>query len=77
MEVESGYAGGSKDVEQPATRKSADHAQQDVEQDASPLLFTILLPMNPAIRPRTIQARNDIVSPVCPVDKRSEEKDRP
>jgi hypothetical protein len=34
IEVESAYARGSKDVEQPATGKSADNTQQDVEQDA-------------------------------------------
>jgi hypothetical protein len=34
VEVESGYARGSKGVEQPSTGKSADNAQQDVEQDA-------------------------------------------
>src|ERR1051326_1506825 len=39
----------------------------------SPLRFTILLPMNPAIRPRTIQARNDMLSPDCPVHECSDE----
>jgi hypothetical protein len=34
VKVESGYARGSKDMEQPATGKSADNAQQDVEQNA-------------------------------------------
>jgi hypothetical protein len=33
--------------------------------------------MNPAIRPRTSHAKNDIVSPLCPVKERNEEKDRP
>src|ERR1017187_8976140 len=35
IEVESAYARGSKDVEQPATGKSADNTHQDVEQDRS------------------------------------------
>jgi hypothetical protein len=34
VEVESAYAWGSKDVEQPATNKSADNTQQNVEQNA-------------------------------------------
>ena len=34
VEVGSAYARGSKYMEQPATSKSADNAQQDVEQDA-------------------------------------------
>jgi hypothetical protein len=43
----------------------------------SPLRFTSLLAMNPATKPRTIQARNDIVSPSFPVNERSEEEVRP
>jgi len=34
VEVDSAYAMGSKDAEQPATAKSADNTQQDVEQHA-------------------------------------------
>jgi hypothetical protein len=33
--------------------------------------------MNPATRPRTIHAKNDIVSPSCPVNDRKEEEVRP
>jgi len=34
VEVQSAYAGGTEYTEQPATSKSADNSQQDVEQNA-------------------------------------------
>ena len=45
VEVESAYTTSSKDVEQPATSKSADNTQQDVEQNAltSPIYMRCVL----------------------------------
>src|SRR5580658_4645460 len=43
----------------------------------SPLLFTILLPMNPAIKPRTIQEKYDIVSPFSTLNREKSVEEGP
>jgi hypothetical protein len=63
VQVEPGYSGCTEKSEQPAADNPSDDPEHDVEEEALALLFTILLPIKPAISPRTIQPMIDISVP--------------
>jgi hypothetical protein len=51
----------SEHAEHPVPDYRANDSQHDIQEYPSPVLFTSLLPVNPAINPNTIQAKIDII----------------
>ena len=58
--IESRYPSGAYKGEQEPPGNRADDPEDNVQDDASPCLFTILLAIKPAIRPKMIQPIMDI-----------------
>jgi hypothetical protein len=60
VDIQTRDAGRAEHIEQEAADERADDAQNDVLIRPSPVRLTILLPMKPAMSPRTSQAMIDM-----------------
>lgn len=60
VEIETGDALRPNQAEQETTDDAPNNSQHDIEDQPSPVLLTILLPMKPAIRPKTSQPMIDM-----------------
>jgi hypothetical protein len=68
VKIQARHARRAEGVEKPSSDHRTNNSQYDIEEDAFSVLFTILLPMKPATKPNTIQARNNILHPPQDID---------